>query len=163
MALVFQNQDIVANQNILFYKTHAHEHRERLRNWFPFILGAENIEVLVAKQRLQFIEKRLNRLRKEYEKVKNVSASWMANILGHLKVANEYGILEKEIPGDTEPDDLLAIAKQILENIPDHTKTKYSNIEMANKEILDLEIEEERISIQIGVVKKRLKIGRAHV
>lgn len=32
MALVFQNQDIVANQNILFYKTHTHEHRERLRN-----------------------------------------------------------------------------------------------------------------------------------
>jgi hypothetical protein len=35
MALVFQSQDLVANQNIIFYKTHAHEHRERLRNWFP--------------------------------------------------------------------------------------------------------------------------------
>ena len=165
MALVFQNQDIVANQNILFYKTHAHEHRERLRNWFPFILGAENIEVLVARQRLQFIEKRLNQLRKEYEKVKNVSASWIANMLGHLKVANEYGILEKEVSAETEPDDLLAVAKQIFENIPEYTKTKFSNIEMANKEIADLEVEEERISIQIGVAKrrlsdvKRLKVG----
>lgn len=156
MALVFQNQDIVANQNILFYKTHAHEHRERLRNWFPYILGAENIRILAARQRLQFIEIRLNQLRKEYEKVKNVSTSWMANMLGHLKVANEYGILEKEVSDETEPEDLLLMAKQIFENIPEYTKTKFDNIEIANNEISYLEIEEERISAQIGVVKKRL-------
>ncbi len=59
MALIFQTQDIVANQNIIFYKTHAHAHRERLRNWFPFILGAETIEILKARQRLQIVEKRL--------------------------------------------------------------------------------------------------------
>ncbi|MDD4759818.1 MAG: DUF3732 domain-containing protein [Bacteroidaceae bacterium] len=156
MALVFQNQDIVANQNVLFYKTHAHEHRERLRNWFPFILGAENIEILVARQRLQYIEKRLNQLRKEYEKVKNVSSSWMANMLGHLKVANEYGILEKEVSSETKPEDLLEVAKQIFENIPEYTKTKFDNIEIANQEISDLEFEEERISVQIGATKKRL-------
>lgn len=156
MALVFQNQDIVANQNILFYKTHSHEHRERLRNWFPFILGAENIEVLSARHRLQSIEKRLNQLRKEFEKVKNVSGSWMANMLGHLKVAHEYGILENEVSDETEPEDLLLIAKNIFENIPEYSKTKFDNIEVANKEILDLELKEERISFQIGVAKKRL-------
>ncbi|MBX4267547.1 DUF3732 domain-containing protein [Clostridium estertheticum] len=156
MALVFQNQDIVANQNILFYKTHAHEHRERLRNWFPFILGAENVEILATRQRLQTIEKKLKQLRKEYEKVNTVSASWMSNMLGHLKVANEYGILEEEVSGETKPDDLLTIAKQLLENIPEYTKTKFDNIEMANEEIAELEIEEERISIQIGATKKRL-------
>lgn len=69
MALIFQNQDIVANQNILFYKTHAHEHRERLRNWFPFILGIENIEILVARQRLQFVEKRLGQLKRNLKRL----------------------------------------------------------------------------------------------
>lgn len=156
MALVFQNQDIMANQNILFYKTHAHEHRERLRNWFPFILGAENIEILTARNRLQFIEKRLNQLRKEFEKVKSVSVSWMANMLGHLKVAHEYGILEKEVSDSTDSISLLSMAKHIFENIPEYSNTKYDNIEIANKDILDLEIEEERISVQIGVAKKRL-------
>jgi len=156
MALVFQNQDIVANQNIMFYKTHAHEHRERLRNWFPFILGAENIEILIARQRLQFVEKRLDQLRKEYMKVKNVSASWMANMIGHLKVANEYGILNKEVSVSSDPEELLFLAKSILENIPEHSKTKFDNIDMANKEIAKLEAEEERISLQIGITKKRL-------
>lgn len=156
IALVFQNQDIVANQNILFYKTHSHEHRERLRNWFPYILGAENIEILVARQRLQFIEKRLNQLRKEYEKVKSVSASWIANMLGHLKVANEYGILKEEVSDKTDPEELLLLAKNILDNIPEHSKTKFENIEEANHEIANLEAEDERISLQIGIVKKRL-------
>jgi len=156
MALVFQNQDIVANQNILFYKTHAHEHRERLRNWFPFILGAENIDVLTARQRLQYVEKRLNQLKKEFDKVKNVSASWMANMLGHLKIAHEYGILVEEVSDETDPDDLLVAAKKIFENIPEYSNTKLDNIETANKEVVELEIEEERISIEIGLMKKRL-------
>ncbi|BBI33595.1 DUF3732 domain-containing protein [Cohnella abietis] len=156
MALVFQNQDIVANQNILFYKTHAHEHRERLRNWFPFILGAEDIVVLTARQRLQYVEKRLQQLKKEFDKVKNISASWMANMLGHLKIANEYGILTEEVSDETDPDDLLAAAKQIFEYMPESSKTKLDNIESANKEIVELEIEEERISTQIGLIKKRL-------
>ena len=97
MALVFQNQGIIANQNILFYKTHAHAHRERLRNWFPFILGAENIEILKARQQFQEIEQRLKQLRREFEKAKAHSSSWMNNMLGHLKVAREYGLLEEEI------------------------------------------------------------------
>lgn len=156
MALVFQNQDIVANQNILFYKTHAHAHRERLRNWFPFILGAENIEILIARQRLQFVERKLNQLRHEYEKAKNISSGWMANMSGHLKIANEYGILEKEVSNETESEELLAIAKQILEDIPEYTKTKFDDIEVANNEIMEIEREEERISLQIGIAKKRL-------
>lgn len=156
IALIFQNQDIVANQNILFYKTHAHEHRERLRNWFPFILGVENIEVLVARQRLQFVEKKLGQLKKEFEKIKNVSASWMANMLGHLKIAQEYGILNEEISDETASDELLTIAKKIFEDIPNHSNTKLENIEIANNEIIQLEIAEEQISEQIAEVKKRL-------
>ncbi len=156
MPFVFQNQDLVANQNILFYKTHAHEHRERLRNWFPFILGAENIDILVARQRLQIVEKRLNQLKRELEKVKAVSASWMANMLGHMKVAKEYGILEEEVSDTTKPEDLLASAKHIIENIPNHTQTKADDIERANQEVIELELEEERISAKIGIVKKRM-------
>ena len=156
MALVFQNQDIVANQNILFYKTHAHEHRQRLRNWFPFILGAENIDILTARQRLQIIEKQLNQLRRQFEKSNAISAAWMANMLGHIKVAKEYGILEEDISDATSPEDLLAAAKRIFEHIPEHSQTKFENIEKANKEVLELELEEERISAEIGLSKKRL-------
>jgi heat shock protein HspQ len=156
MALVFQNQDIVANQNILFYKTHAHEHRERLRNWFPFILGAESIEILRARQRFQEIEKRLNQKKREFEKAKAVSSSWMTNMLGYMKVAKEYGLLEDELSDLTKPDDLLADAKYVLEHIPEYSLTKFENIEKANKEMVEFEAEEKRLSTEIGVTQKRL-------
>ncbi|WDF52695.1 DUF3732 domain-containing protein [Paenibacillus sp. KACC 21273] len=156
MALCFQTQDIVANQNILFYKMHAHEHRERLRNWFPFILGAENIEILRARQKLQFVEKRLNLLQREFEKVKNISIAWKANMLGHMKIAYEYGLLNEEISMESPPEELLKFADIILENIPEYTQTKVNNIDSANKELLNFEIEEEKVSFEIGQVKRRL-------
>ena len=156
MALVFQSQDIVANQNILFYKTHAHAHRERLRNWFPFILGAENIEILKARQRLQEVDQRLKQLRREYEKVKAHSSSWMNNMLGHLKVASEYGLLDEVITNNAEPDDLLLAARRLIENIPERTKTKPEDVHAAATELAAHETEEDRISAEFGLVKRRL-------
>lgn len=145
MSMLFQTQDIVANQNILFYQTHAHEHRERLRNWFPFILGAENIDTLKARQRIQLIEKRLAQLRREYDRTKSVSSAWKANMEGHLRIAKEYGLLKEEVIDDTDPELLLGIAKSILQFIPEHSLTEFKDISTANENISDLEIEERTI------------------
>jgi len=156
MALVFQSQDLVANQNIIFYKTHAHEHREKLRNWFPYILGAENIDILIARQRMQVVERRLGQLRKELERARTVSNSWMSNMLGHIKVADEYGLLDEPLSDNYDSEDLVSVARSIIENIPDYSKTSLDNIERANNEVARLEIEDENISSDIGVAKKRL-------
>jgi hypothetical protein len=155
MAFAFQSQDIVANQNILFYKTHSHEHREKLRNWFPFIIGAENVEILTARNRIQEIEKQLSRLRRDYDRAKSVSNSWVENMQGHLKIAQEYGLIEYAFD-DSEPETLLEIAKNLLENIPEYSKTSINSIEESSKEVLEMDLLEEKLSLQIGTVKKRL-------
>lgn len=156
MALVFQTQDLVANQNIIFYKTHAHEHRERLRNWFPYILGAQNIEILAARQRIQIVERRLNQLRKELERASVVSASWMENMRGHIKVAKEYGLLVTAVNEGTTNDELVSSARLIISNIPDYPQSSFNSIEAANSEIIHFEKEDEKLSFEIGVVKRRL-------
>lgn len=156
MAFVFQSQDIVANQNVLFYKTHAHDHRERLRNWFPFILGAETIDTLIARQRLQDVEKRLNQLRREYDKARAVSSSWVANMLVHLKIAKEYGLIDEEISSTCAPDELIAMARKVTENIPNHSQSKVENIKEANQEVSKLEAQESKISTEIGNLQRRL-------
>lgn len=157
VALIFQTQGVVANQNILFHKTHEHAHRERLRNWFPFILGAETIEILQARQRLQVVEMRLKQLKREMSKAKTVSGSWMANMLGHIKVAKEYGILQSDVSGEESHEELLEVAKQIIEDAPEHSQTKVEDVEGANDTITRLEREEERLSDEIGMIKKQLK------
>ncbi len=159
MALVFQNQDIVANQSILFYKTHAHEHRERLRNWFPFILGAENLAVLEARQRLQDVDKQIKQLSKEFEAVRFHSSTWASNMAGHLTVAKEYGLLSQtEISriDEMESEDLIVLAKQVVEIEPDFSESQSENVLDAANELSNLESEEIDISSSIGDVKKRL-------
>ena len=156
MALVFQSQEVVANQSILFYKTHKMEHKERLRNWFPYILGAENMETLAARQELTALERRLNQLKKEAERASKVSSSWMSNMHAHIKVAKEYGIFDEEVPTDTSPEDLLEVAKRILEVNPDYIKTNVKDVEKNRDLVSTLEKENEELAIDIGLVKKRL-------
>lgn len=156
MALVFQSQDIVANQNILFYKTHAHEHRERLRNWFPFILGAENIETLKARQRLQEVDQKLQQLKREYDKIKSHSSQWVSNMQGHLKIAAEYGILDRELLHEATSEELVNAAKEVINNLPDYSNSKSADLKSSSNELAIAEDEEERLSNEIGLIKKRL-------
>jgi hypothetical protein len=156
MALVFQSQDIVANQNILFYKTHAHEHRERLRNWFPYILGAESIEVLAARQRLETVQKRLTQLNKEIDRVKKVSNSWMANMTGNLQLAQEYGLFADDVSKIKTPEGLLLAAKLVVEATPDYPKVTLDELQKASDAVLQLEKEDESLSDEISYLKKRL-------
>ena len=51
---------------------------------------------------------------------------------------------------------MLSSYKNLIANIPEHTKTSFSDVQNANKELSDLETEDERISTQIGLLKKRL-------
>lgn len=156
MAFVFQNQDIVANQNILFYKTHAHKHREKLRNWLPFILGAESLDTLLARQRLWKVEKRLKDKNKEYERMQAAANKWVSKLHGHLNIAKEYGLVERDIQKVTNSEELLSITEDVLDNIPMYPTTTYNHISSANREISRIENEKEEINLKIAKLKKRL-------
>lgn len=161
MALVFQSQEVVANQNILFYKTHAHEHRERLKNWLPYILGAENLEVLAARQRLSVVQSKLAQLRREFEKTKKVSDSWLANMTGHLNVAKRYGLIEEDASLSSDPHDMIELAKSILESPPERPLATSAHVEKSSQELLLLEEQDDGLSDEISLLRKRLEdIGR---
>ena len=157
MALVFQSQEVVANQNILFYKTHAHEHRQRLRNWLPYILGAENIDVLEARQRLSVVHSRLNQLRKEEEKARRVSSSWLSNMTGHLNVAKSYGLLSEDHVLSNNAQELLETARDISKSAPERPQPTLPQIDQASKNLVMLEQEDDKVSDEISLLRKRLE------
>lgn len=53
MSFYFQPQNVVANANILFYKTDKTEHRNKLINIFPYVLGAITPEVQASGRQCQ--------------------------------------------------------------------------------------------------------------
>lgn len=156
MTLNFQPQGIVANQNILFYKTHEHKHRMKLRNWFPYIIGAENSEILAARQRLENALNALKRKQRELERVENISAGWVANMQGHLRVAMEYGLIKDDFDLNRSADDLIGAAQAIVEDIPNYSKTDATDLNAANAELAKFEREEAERSQKIAMIKKRL-------
>jgi hypothetical protein len=161
MALVFQSQEVVANQNILFYKTHAHEHRERLKNWLPYILGAEDLDVLAARQRLSHVQSRLAQLRRDFDKVKRVSDSWLANIIGHLEIARKYGLVGADVVLPSDPHGMIEMVKLILESPPEIPPSTGKHIERSNQELLLLEKQDDDLSHEISIFRRRLEeIGR---
>jgi hypothetical protein len=155
--LIFQSQDIVANQSILFYKTHETEHREKLKNWFPFILGAETIEMIRARHELRDIEKELSRRMKEFERVKSISNEWLQNLLGQLNVASEYGLYDGDLSPDQDIDTLLIIANVILKNKPEAPKTNVESLSRARDVLIRLEEQENQLSQDIAIIEKRIK------
>lgn len=154
--LVFQSHDIVANQNILFYKTHKIEHREKLRNWFPFILGAESIDTIFARRELKDREQELTRKKKELEKAKKISSEWLQHLIGQLHVAKEYGLYAPDLPEQADLDTLVSISRHILENVPDYPKSTQETLENAIDEMHQLEIQENQIANAIAQTQKRI-------
>jgi hypothetical protein len=155
--LVFQSQDIVANQSILFYKTHETEHREKLKVWFPFILGSETAELIRARRELKELEAELRRKQKEYDRANALSNEWQQNLLGKLNVAREYGLYDGNQGHGINQDELLIIAKSILESKPENPKTSEESLTQARKEIRELEKQEDELSQKIALTTKRQK------
>jgi hypothetical protein len=155
--LVFQSQDVVASQSILFYKTHETEHREKLKNWFPFILGAETTEMIQARQELRDVEKELSRRRREFERAKSLSNEWLQNLLGQLNIASEYGLYSGDFSSVQDIDVLVTIARNILESKPEGPKINIESLSHTRDEILKLEEQETQLSQDIAITEKRLK------
>lgn len=155
MHLVFQSQDVVANQNILFYKTHFFAYRERLKVWFPFILGAETIGTILAKTELKDVEAELKRRQKELGDVKSVSGEWLQQLLGQLQALQEYGLYSQKLPSADQIEQLLTFAEKILQSIPDAPATTVQSMETAIGEIQNLEKREDELAEKIAILKKR--------
>lgn len=156
MALNFQTQGIVANQNILFYKTHEHAHRMKLRNWFPYILGAVNSETLAARQKLEIASNILQRKQRELEKIQKISSAWVANMYGHLQVAKDYGLIPDDFSLESSSEELIDIARTVVEEIPNYSKTSSKDINASNIEMITFEKAESELSNKISAIKKRL-------
>ena len=110
----FQPQNIVANQNVLFYKVESYQYRERLKNVFPYALGVVTAEILSKQYELKKIRGILQQKENEYKKLKKVSNRWMAELKGNVARAVEYGIWPNDADHlSTDNDYLVAILKDI--------------------------------------------------
>lgn len=156
MAFCFQPQNIVANSNTLFYKADTTEHRTKLINIFPYILGAVNSEILAKRQEINRLTIDLKRKEREIQKLKNVSEKWIIEIKGWISVAQEYGLIQ----GDIEIDDLsiqqlVELLKKLINIAPVDANINSKKIFDTSNEIVDLRQEENATAMKLTKAKSR--------
>lgn len=93
MAFTFQPQNIVANQNILFFKADTHEHREKLRTVFPYVLGALSPALMAKQHELSQLRRDLLRKERELSSLREISQRWISEIRAWTSQARELGLL----------------------------------------------------------------------
>lgn len=119
MSFCFQPQNVVANANVLFYKTDKTEHRNKLINIFPYVLGAITPEVLSARQELADLTKLLKKKEAEFEKLKQLAHHWEDELKSWISVAIELGLLEEKyrnVKFDSQLNELKKLSKVNIEN-----------------------------------------------
>jgi Protein of unknown function (DUF3732) len=156
MAFTFQPQNIIANQNVLFFKADTHEHREKIRTIFPYVLGALSPEILAKQHELGQLRKDLSRKERELSTLQAISERWIAEIRAWESQARELGLItgapDPEAKVSTVIDQLRGVVR-LAGNLPNVTE---DTISASVKELVALQREESERATAVAQLRRRL-------
>ncbi len=155
VSFMFQPQNIVANQNVLFYKADSYEHREKLRTIFPYLLGAVSPEILAKRHELSQLRRELKRKEQELKSVREVSQRWAAEISSKVTRAVELGLVGLS---DAKPANVQA-SLELLRGVASRTRIETGaseqSITQSMSELAALQKEEREISQELSKLRRR--------
>jgi hypothetical protein len=155
MAFLFQPQNIVANPDVLFFKADTTEHREKLKNVLPYVLGAETSRTLAARQDLSQVLKQLKRLSTDLRHIESTAARWAAEGRSWLQQAMELGLTPvRAVPNEWR--DILAQLREAAGSTAPLRGPSVSGIDSTIDRMAVLQAEVRRLSTDAGEHKQRL-------
>lgn len=156
MAFVFQPQNVIANRDILFYRTGELIHKMKLsKHVLPYVLGAVTTEVLDAIYKEEELERAIRRKERELQAAQRASTRWEAEISGHLERASELGLIAPDENLDLKPDAMLGLLRKVARKTVDDFRADSSTITRAVEELSRLESEEAELADKIALLKAR--------
>lgn len=155
MAFTMQPQNIVANQNVLFYRADSFEHREKLRTIFPYVLNAVTAEMLAHQHELDEIIRELRRKERELASAREVSQRWIAEIRSWVSQARELGLLTRELAPETETAVLVNALREVVSASTHTLRITEDTIGGAVAELVGLQDEEQNLSRQLAKLRHR--------
>ena len=156
MAFTFQTQNIVANQNILFFKGDTHEHREKLRTIFPYVLGAISPELLAKQHELSQLRRELLRKERELASLRDVSERWISEIRAWVSQARELGLVSPEIDVDSPVPTLIDALRAVTIRTRQEPQVTSESVERAVSELVALQREESERATVLAQSRRRL-------
>ncbi|OGO91757.1 MAG: hypothetical protein A2Y17_13435 [Clostridiales bacterium GWF2_38_85] len=155
MAFSFQPQNVIANNRVLFYNIEKMEHKKKLINIFPYVLGAITAETLAANQERERLTKERDRLARELDNIKFVSNGWKQEVLTWLSQARELGLTSFRADSDTDFNLQVDELKRIADKSENDSAVVSSNIRDMSEELKMLRASEQELSIELSIVQQR--------
>lgn len=117
-AFNFQPQHIVANPHVIFFKTDTFQHREKLKNILPVVLGAISEVQLIAKNELQRESKTLERLKQSLKDRQIAAEEWQSGMWTAFVECQSLGLISPdiEVSPETSPNNLLKYLRKVPQN-----------------------------------------------
>lgn len=154
MSFCFQPQNVVANANILFYKTDKTEHRNKLINIFPYVLGTITPEVLSARQELMDLQRKLKKKESDYEKLCELTIRWENEIKAWIAVAIELGLLD-ETSRNMKFEAQLVLLQELVKANTEEKVIKGDGIIKSSEEMVILREKENELAMELTKYKNR--------
>lgn len=156
-AFNFQPQNIIANPDVLFFKTNTFDHREKLKRVFPYVLDAVTPLMMAKQYEHERVLSDVRKKEKELRNVEDVSARWNAELRAKVSEAQELGLMPPSVDdANLSRDDMLTLLQEIVQRTDITISVSTSTISEALKELTSLEKEEIRISHELTSLRRRL-------
>lgn len=155
-AFTFQPQNIVANPDVLFFKTNTYEHREKLRKIFPYVLGAVTPGLMAKQFELQRIRSELRRKERELKEAQEVSARWLADLTAKFSEAQELGLTPK-LEQPPSRGQMIELLEEVVARTDLTITVSTATISEALSELNGLEAEEREVSRELTTLRHRLE------
>lgn len=155
-AFTFQPQNVVANPDVLFFKTNTYEHREKLRKIFPYVLGAVTPALMAKQFELNRTRQLLRRKEKELKEAQEVSARWLADLKSKFSEAQELGLIPK-LEEEVSRNEMIERLEEVIARTDLTLAVSTSTISDALRELNSLESEEREVSRELTTLRHRLE------
>lgn len=155
-AFTFQPQNVVANPDVLFFKTNTYEHREKLRKIFPYVLGAVTSELMAKQFELNRTRLLLRRKERELKDAQAISAQWLADLKSKYSEAQELGLVPKP-QEQLSREQMIGQLEEVISQTDLALKVTVSTISDALDELNKLENEERLVSRELTTMRHRLE------
>jgi hypothetical protein len=155
-AFTFQPQNVVANPDVLFFKTNTYEHREKLRKIFPYLLGAVTPSLMAVQFELRRTQLELRRKERELKTARDVSAQWLADLKAKLSEAQELGLVPR-FEVELGREQMIEALSEVVARTDLTLAVTSNSISVALEELGALEAEERSVSRELTVLRHRFE------
>lgn len=156
VAFNFQPQYVVANPLALYYNADSSEHREKLKEIFPYVVGALTADMLAARWEIERLQRALRRAESSLAAVRTAVRAWQSQTTAWLRQAIDFGLLpiETHIPQD-DANRVIDLLRAAVEADTRHAFATVDSVEPVLQRLSELRELESQAASTLGASRQR--------